>query len=190
MIFSVQAHALACSPGAMGAVAGAVACDAGSTNNDAPHLDQVNSDTIHSIDSWQYAGKVEFADAVESGDIDISFAIDGGAAGDPQNGSWSIDASAWAQYSSIMLVLKGSDGNNTQSNYVAYLLDGFATSGNYATPFFNASNGKPKNISHITAYVAEISTIRPVPAPAALPLFISALITSGWVARRRRLTSD
>lgn len=64
---------------------------------------------------------------------------------------------------------------------MGYLLNGSATSGTYSTPFVNASNGNPKEISHITVYVAN-----PVPVPAALPLLISALGGPGFLTLRRK----
>ena len=184
MSFGSQAQAATCSSGALGAVSGSVACDAGSTNNDNPLPGQVNADMLHGIDTWEYAGKVDFGGMIEAGDVDIGFAIGGGTGGDVQNGTWSIDANAWSLYSNIMIVIKGGAGGNTQTTYVGYLLDGVSTSGTYTTPFFNPANMNPKDISHITAYVAT-----PVPVPAALPLFLTALAATGWVARRRRETA-
>ncbi|NNF66590.1 MAG: hypothetical protein HKM98_03680 [Gammaproteobacteria bacterium] len=176
------AQAASCSPGAAGAVSGSVACDAGSQNNDNPLPEQVNADMIHGISDWEYAGKVEFGDSIEAGDVDIGFMIGGGTGGDTQNGTWSIDSNAWSLYSNIMIVLKNGVGNNTQENYVGYLLDGVTTSGTYTTPFFNDGNMNPKDISHITLYVADAV----VPVPAALPLFISALGASAWFGRKKR----
>ena len=153
--FSNTALAIACNADATGKVmgdAGAVACDTGTTNNDflGDPL-QVNIDTMFDIDTWMFAEKDEDLAAVGTDitTIDVGLAVDG-----LEGGNWSLRDDIWDLYENVMLVIKGGQGNNSNPNYVGYLLDvSSGTSGTYSTPFFNVNGGgagNPKAISHIT----------------------------------------
>ncbi|QEG34227.1 PEP-CTERM sorting domain-containing protein [Bythopirellula goksoeyrii] len=139
-------------------------CETGSTNNDNPIPGQVNADTMFGFSDWVFAEKFEFP--VVDEDIDIGLTITGGDI----SGTWSIN-NVWGSFQDIMLILKGGSGNNTQEEYVGYLLVTGDTSGAYTTPFFNANNGNAKEISHVSAYV------RGVPEPATWMLLGLALGT-------------
>lgn len=102
-------------------------------------------------------------------------------------GTWSISASVFSAWDSVMLVFKGADGALPDA-VVAYLVD--TTSGNYSSPFFdiqggngpNAGQFKVKDISHVSLYVANPSVI---PLPAGLPLLALGLGALALVRRRK-----
>jgi hypothetical protein len=141
---------------------------------------------------WLYAGKDS-----ENGVVDIDFAVSGGL----QSGTWSVISTLFSTYTDLMIVTKGANGNNTQVNYVGYLFN-TATDGDYSTPFFNANNNNPKNISHWTAYVRGVignecppgttgtppncAGTSPVPVPAGLPLMLTVLGVGAYMRKRAR----
>jgi len=100
-------------------------------------------------------------------------------------GTWSI-SNVWGTdpggnvggpISDIMLVF--TDGMANPDMYVGYLLPDGTTSGSYMTPF---SNGNPKEISHVSAYVRSGTTS--VPEPATLLLLGSGLLAGGVFRKR------
>jgi hypothetical protein len=141
---------------------------------------------------WQFAGK-ELEDT--DGPVDIGFSVSGGL----QSGTWSVIEALFDTYANLMIVVKGGEGNNTQPEYVGYLFTS-AKSGDYSTPFFNATGGgagNPKNISHMTAYVQGTCTptpengfcgsdTTPVPVPAGLPLMLTAMGVGAFMRSRSR----
>ncbi|MEX2519847.1 MAG: VPLPA-CTERM sorting domain-containing protein [Paracoccaceae bacterium] len=184
-ITSTAAVAATCSTGASGKLTQnpgsvALACDAGSTNNDFLNPLQVNTDSIHGFDDWVFAGKDNFEGSDEPAVANIGFTTSGGL----QSGTWDIADNTFGLFTNVMIVIKGGVGNNTQPNYVAYLLSSLlGTDGGYLTPFFNLNNGNAKDISHLSAYVR--GPISAVPLPAALPLLLTGLAGLGFMARRR-----
>ncbi len=185
------ATAATCSPGALGKVlrndsGAAAACDAGSTNNDfvGGGTLQVNKDSIHGFSDWIYAGKQNTPGAYENGKVDVGFSVSGGL----QSGTWDFVDNLFSLYKNVMIVLKGGSGNNTQENYVGYLLNSsLEPDGRYATPFFNANNANAKDISHITAYVRDaLPPISEIPVPAAAWLLIAGLGSLGAMKLRRK----
>lgn len=187
---SSAAVAAACSTGAEGKLTqnpGAVVavCEAGLENNDKLNPLQVNADALHGYTDWIFAGKHNFGDDNETGDANIGFATSGGL----QSGTWEIAGNAFSLYEDVMIVIKGGKGNNTQENYVGYLLSSLlGTTGDYLTPFFT-NDGNAKDISHISAYVRGTPTVSDdpsaIPLPAAGVLLMSALAGLGFMSRRR-----
>lgn len=183
-----EASAATCSLGAEGKVLQnpgdvAAACDAGSDDNDNPLPGQVNFDLLHGFGDWQYAGKFDFdTDSFEAGSVNAGFTVSKGL----QSGTFDFADNLFSLFANAMIVIKGASGNNTQENYVGYLLSSLLSpDGTYATPFFNDNNGNAKNISHISAYVRGTpDTVNEVPLPAAAWMLIAALGGLGLLRRR------
>lgn len=179
-----EAAGIACStfaPDVTNFVTPSVGCQVGSTNNDfvgGPNSAgyQVNVDSMFGINTWLFAGK-------DNEGLNISPEFPGTS---KTSGTWDISSFIQPNWTNIMLVLKGGAGNNTQPNYVGYLLDG--TSGDWMTPFFTATGreaGNPKDVSHISLYYTTGDTTS-VPTPALLP----GLIGMGFAAWRKRKTNQ
>ena len=152
-------------------------CELGTTNNDFLSSPlQVNKDSMFGFSDWVFAEKV-LEDPEE--DIDIGLAL----TGDEISGTWSIN-DVWATYSHVMLVFKGGGGNIVPSDYVGYLLVNGDTSGTYSTPFSNAINGNPADISHVSGYVRVKPPGEVIPEPASITLV--GLLLGALVLRRRR----
>ncbi|WP_420597758.1 VPLPA-CTERM sorting domain-containing protein [Neptuniibacter sp.] len=96
------------------------------------------------------------------------------------SGTWSIDASFWSSFSSGAIGFKFGTGNKPDEWFVFQLVDG-ETSGNW--DFINIF-GKGGGLSHMNLYGVE--KLSPVPVPAAIPLFLSALAAFGLFRRRQR----
>jgi hypothetical protein len=151
-------------------------CQTGSINNDklgSPPI-QVNIDAMFGISNWAFLAKDNDLDGVNEGSNPLGLWLSGGL----ESGTWSINSNAFILYSSLMLVLKGSNPNS----YVGYLLN--STTGSYATTFFN-KKGKGQGISHVSLYG--------VLAPAAVPVPAAGLMLMGALgalslARRRKNT--
>jgi hypothetical protein len=94
-------------------------------------------------------------------------------------GTWSIDASFWSSYSSGAIGFKFGTGNEPDEWFVFQLVDG-VISGDW--DFINKF-GKGGGLSHMNLYGVE--DISPVPVPAAIPLFLSALAAFGFFRRRQ-----
>ena len=125
------------------------------------------------IDDWEFLAKDNSLNGVDEGANPLGLVLTGGAL----KGMWSISASAFDLYDSLMLVVKGANPNN----YVGYLLD--SVSGTYTTVFFKTnSKGKvsSQDISHVSLY----GVVAAVPVPAAGLLLLGAL--GGLAALRRR----
>lgn len=133
------------------------------------------------ISDWKRIAKVE------------SFGGTNGAltiTGDELEGEWSISASIFDLYDDVMLIFKGANENSDvlPGTVIGYLLS--SSSGDYDSPFFdiqggngpNAGKFKVKDISHISLYVANPSTI---PLPAGLPLLALGLGALALVRRRK-----
>ncbi len=150
-------------------------CQLGSTNNDFLNPLQVNVDEMFGFDDWQFGQKAFDGDM----DIDFGLSILGGTI----SGSWSIN-DVWGSYSDVMIVLKGGAGNNTVTSYVGYLLTQESISGTYLTPFANANNGNPKNISHMSIYARGPAVL--VSEPAILVLLFAGMFGIGFAHWRKR----
>ena len=165
-------------------------CQLGTDSNDGGgHPTQVNADDMFGTLDWIYAGKWERDGAkFEAGTVDIDFTAGLGG----KTGTWSVVDTLFETYGELMIVTKGPNQNSgtTPGQYVGYLFTKngtAATSGDYDTPFFKSD--KAQNISHWTAYVrGEGTPASPIPAPAALPLLLTAL-GAGAVAARRNSRS-
>ena len=149
-------------------------CQLGSTNNDWLNPLQVNIDQMFGFSDWLFAEKVIDTDS----SIDVGF----GYTGSLLNGTWMID-DIWSVYSEVMLVIKGAVGNNVVPTYVGYLLNAGDVTGNYATPFANANNGNPKDISHMSIYVRGSGSMT-VPEPGVLILLGMGILAAGLVSRK------
>lgn len=176
-VSGIQASAATCNADALGKISGASACETGSTNNDFLSTPlQVNEDSLFDISTWTYLGKLNF-----EGDSENPALL--GISGGLQAGTFSIAQSIFDAYDTLMLVLKGGNGENTNPNYVGYLLT--SRTGSYGTPFFNLDNGNLKDISHITLYGAVDDETPSVPLPAAGFLLVAGLAAMAGLGRRK-----
>lgn len=147
-------------------VSGTSGCQLGSTNNDfVSDPLRVNLDEMFGFSDWIYDAKDNDINGVDNGVNNLGLNL----SGDQQSGSWSLLASAFSQYSDIMLVFKGGAGNTDPDVYVGFLLS--ATSGDYESPFTNPSSGNLKNISHVSIYGRGTGSGTMVPEPGLLVLF-------------------
>lgn len=159
-------------------------CFLGSTNNDTLNPLQVNTDGAFAPGAWTFGGKVLENGVTSSGVFSIGSA-------NVTGGTWSVASNFFSQYSELLIVLKGGNGNINPDDYVAYLIravDG--VTGSYATPFKNANNGNAATISHISYYVRGNGNgggggVPTVPLPAGMPLMLAGLGAMAFVARRK-----
>lgn len=150
-------------------------CVVVSAGNDSETV--VNNQMLFGFDTWVQDGKDDGVNGSTSGQNTLGFLANGSTLG----GDWELTSmDAWSDFSQIMLVFKGGNGNITPEGFVAYLLQVDALTGTYQSPFNNANNpANLANISHISVY-----GVSAVPIPAALPLFLSAIVGLGWFRRR------
>jgi hypothetical protein len=149
-------------------------CEVGTTNNDS--TTQVNLDTMNGFSDWSLVS----------------------ALGEPSNtlsGSWDLGANFFDTYDRALLVFK--DGEGVPANYVGYLiLEANGTSGTWTTPFANATNGVPKDVSHINVYGHRCDGLCPDPGPGPSPvplpapflllgLALGGLGAARWLKNRR-----
>ncbi len=144
------------------------------------NADAVNLEMFFGFDDWEALGKDEgFPDnAGEFGTYELDFE------GTALSGTWSLDGDVWEDFLNVMIILK--DGAMADpGGWVGYLLVRADTSGTYSSPFCNiaTSNCTGSNIKDISFGELYGSLI---PLPAALPMFLLALGSLGFVARRRR----
>jgi hypothetical protein len=155
---------------------GADGCELGSTNNDSET--QVNADAMFDITDWAL---------LTGADVNLT---SGTLCADPSSDPTNCDnTTGWVYPSdaeSIMLVLKGGAGDNTEPPvYVGYLLDGLPSIIDFITPFLNVQGETGQQVSHFNLYWSEEgdNTVTEVPEPATM------LLVGGGLAaalRRRR----
>jgi hypothetical protein len=140
-------------------------CELGSVNDDAQAPVQVNVDEMFGHSDWVLLEQAEYPMGVRQGD-------------------WQLpDAETfWDTYDRALIVLKGGFNGSTPE-YVGYFVtepDG--TGGHWVTPSTLVS------LQHISYYGHEVGTtpVSTVPLPSALPLFLTALMGIGIIARRKR----
>jgi hypothetical protein len=129
----------------------------------------VNAEEFFDIDTWAFIKKDDDLDA--------------------KSGTWSLSASVWNLYDSVMLIFKSGNQNSGQF-LIGYLADDGALSGAWDSPFvgFNPKGKEQiKDVSHVSYYGVNNTT--PVPLPAAGWLLIGAMGALGVAARRRRKSS-
>ena len=173
-----QAGDIPCDGTTAAKVTGTIACAFGHVNNDSEA--QVNDDEMFTYSDWEFAQKDNDADGTDETDIDVGFSL----TGDVLMGTWSID-DIWAMYTDVMIVFKGGGGNISPDVYVGYLLEMGAVMGDYMTPFVNANNQNPAEISHVSIYVRGPRDMS-VPEPGTLTLLGLGLAGIGFARRRRR----
>ena len=131
------------------------------------------------FDSYSQIAKAEFGGMDEGSGLTVS--------GSVTSGSFSIMASLYDTYETLVLVLKGGNGKPISPNdFVAYELADGTLSGTYSSPFSNSNSGNATGISHITLYGGGVPAPAPVPLPAGVGLLASALGGLGIAGLRRR----
>lgn len=155
-----------------------VGCALGHSNNDAPHPDTVNSESMFG-GGWTYGGKYEAnrdgsIGAFESGDVDVGFMIKG----DDISGTWEVIANLWDLYDEVMIVLKSGNGQ-VPDVYVGYLIKPGETMGDYLSIFSGGEGG----ISHWSIYVRGPKS---VPEPGTMALLGLGLVGIGLTRRRKK----
>lgn len=142
-------------------------CELGTTNNDfVSNPLQVNQDSLFGYTDWNFLQK----DLETNTDLDF-------LTGNRISGTFDISAFVQPSWTDVMLVFKGGGGNITPDKYVGYLLN--SLTGSWTTPFSNARNGNPAEVSHVSLYYR---TGTPIPTPALLP----GLIGMGLAAMRKK----
>jgi hypothetical protein len=165
-----------CASTISGKVGPNIGCQTGSIANDKLNPLQVNLDNMFAFDDWLLAEKHEWNSgwSTDKEKLDIGLKLTGDAIG----GGWSIN-NIWANISSLMLVVKGGNGQVPDA-YVGYLIAPGATSGGLATPF-SKTNAKGKlslgGVSHVSAYyrLASLATTA-VPEPGTIVLLGAGLL--------------
>ena len=175
--FSVSAHAV---------IQPHSGVELGYDNNDTLNPLTVNTlpNGTFGFTDWVFAAKDDGLNGVEElGNgfnlTDLGLEFDGSTI----VGSWYLSSDFWDSYDNAMFVVKGGGGNIDPDKYVAYLLNGSSTDGTYFTPFENANNGTPTDISHISLYVR----VNPaVPEPSTYAMFGAAFLILGFAGYRTR----
>lgn len=163
------------------AVTPSFGCEIGTDNNDTVQKPlQVNVDQIFGFTDWRFLGKDE-----PGGTIDISPTFPSNTQNGNLSGTWNISPFTAPNWTDVMLVFKGGNGNPIRpEDYVSYLVRkaGAGTlSGIWTSPFFNINSGNSTAVSHISLYYREGPTAVPTPA-AVLP----ALFGMGVAAVRKK----
>lgn len=140
-------------------------CELGSVNDDNPAPDAVNNDALFGVDHWELVSQVTFPPGHRRGD-------------------WELPDDFWDNNDKALLVLKGGHNGSTPV-YAGFLLqeqDGLE--GHWITPVYLTT------VNHLSIYAPGEEVVpAAVPIPSALPLFVSALIGVGLIARRRKRTA-
>jgi len=119
---------------------------------------------------WDFLAKDDKDSGVVSGtDIGLDVDPDGGTA---NSGTWSVNSGALDTFARVVLILKA---GNTFSSYLYEPGSGAGNSGSWATSALD-----DKDLSHLSIY----TSVSPVPVPAAVWLFGTALI--GFIGMSRR----
>ena len=137
-------------------------CELGSVNDDNPAPDAVNNDALFGVDNWALFDQTAFPPGHRKGD-------------------WELPDDFWETNEQALLVLKGGHNGSTPV-YAGFLLtEADGTEGHWITPVYLTT------VNHISYYAPEIDVVpTATPIPSALPLFFSALVGMGIVARRKR----
>lgn len=150
----------------------------GTTNNDNPIPDQVNSDTMFDFDDWVFLEKEQDSGQEPNpGGVGLVVTFNG-TPWESDGGTWSLNSNIWDFYTDIMMVMK--DGNDTL--YAGYLLDGIHTNGTWSTKT-TWFDDKSKDLSHMSVYGRVGET--PVPEPSTMILFGIGLLGLTGVSRRK-----
>ena len=155
----------------------------GAANDSESALNGLN---LFGYNTWEIFGKQEESNGSFSPDGTDAYSLVATNTSDngSNSGLWSFDSSAWATFSSIVLVMK--DGNNAPvppqsagNGFYAYLLSPTDSSGSWTTE--NSFGGA--DLSHLSAY--GVRGEAQVPAPGVLGLMGIGLLGLFFASRRR-----
>lgn len=157
----------------------------GNVSND---INEFNATNFAGYNDWVDLGKVEPVGTASNFKIDDSVKA-------LLEGKWELFANATTNmYQTFALVFKaGQDHNTDPSAQVGYVLS--ASMGDWKSPLLKDSDGKPRNISHVSLYARDRCDpqtqvcgppVNQVPIPAGLPLMLGALGITGLFYRRKR----
>jgi hypothetical protein len=143
----------------------------------------LNVNNYFGVNTWSEIARIEIPedDTTSTGFSDDPLSIGDLVRNDEDeliSGSWSLDATVWQSFASVMLVLN--DGNVGNIFWTAWLLTPGSTFGHWMT---QVPDGTFKGLSHITAYASPDAAV--VPVPAAVWLFGSGLASLLGAARRK-----
>lgn len=158
--------------------------------NSVAGLAGVNAENFFGINTWSaFDSKDNNIDGVDEGPNAFGLSLVNNNMGDARiRGTWSI--ANFNLNDAFMILFKG--GNKEPGRVVAYLAS--ASAGAYESPFYGSTGDipftdDPAQISHVSLYVSAgdgPGGMNPVPVPAALPLFLTALGGLGFMARRHK----
>jgi hypothetical protein len=155
----------------------------GPANDGSDSVADLNANNYFGLNTWLEIARIEIPenDTASTGFSDDPLSIGDlvrNDEGELISGRWSLDASVWQGFASVMLVLN--DGNVGNIFWTAWLLTPGSTFGHWMT---QVPDSTFRGLSHITAYVSPDAAV--VPVPAAVWLFGSGLAGLLGAARRK-----
>jgi len=129
-------------------------------------------DGLFGYKDWDFLAKEDTPGGLSGTDIGLSVTPSGGAA----SGDWSVNAGALDSFARLVFILKA---GNTFSAYLYEPGSDAGSSGSWLTSALD-----DKDLSHLSIYTSGMS---PVPVPAAIWLFGTALLGFIGVSRRTKV---